>query len=62
MFHLLSHEFISQNLNDFLCQYSEDNIDLLFDGTFEPESFTALEKMNGVKTLFFADISFDEWI
>ena len=44
MFYLLEKEYIIENLDDLLCQYSEENDFLLFDKSFEPESFTAQEK------------------
>lgn len=62
MFNVLTKDYALKNLDDFLCQYPEDSSFILFDDSFEPESFTALEKMNGMKTLFFTDLSFDEWI
>ena len=62
MFNILTKEYALNNLDDFLCQYSEDGRFVLYDDSFEPESFTASEKLNGMKTLFFADLSFDEWI
>ena len=62
MFNILTKDYALNNLDDFLCQYGEDSSCILFDDSFEPESFTALEKLNGSKTLFFTDLSFDEWI
>ena len=62
MLHVLTKDYAMNNLDEFLCQYGEDNSFVLFDESFEPESFTALEKMNGMETLFFRDLSFDEWI
>ena len=62
MFNILTRDYALNNLDDFLCQYSEDGSFILFEDSFEPESFTALEKLNGMKTLFFTDLSFDEWV
>ena len=62
MFNILTREYCTNNLDDFLCKYPEDSSFILFDKSFEPESFTALEKFKGEKTLFFDDLSFDEWI
>lgn len=62
MFYLLEKEYIIENLDDLLCQYSEENDFLLFDKSFEPESFTAQEKREGKKTLFFNEMSYEEWI
>lgn len=62
MFYTFSREFIFENLNNLLCQYAEGNFDLLFDSYFEPESFTAREKLNGLETFVFSEVSFEEWI
>ena len=62
MFYTMSFDYIKQHINDILCQYSDGNSEVLFDNDFEPESFTAFEKMNGERTLFFSDISFEKWI
>lgn len=44
------------------CQYPEKSECILFDKSFEPESFTAQEKREGKKTMFFNDLSYEEWI
>ena len=62
MFYNLSKDFIHKNLDDLLCQYTDENSILLYDESFKPESFTALEKLKGMDTLFYADVPFDEWI
>ena len=62
MFYRLSKHFIHKNLNNLLCQYTDENNSLLYDKSFEPESFTAHEKLKGMETLFYADVPFDEWI
>ena len=62
MLKILTKDFASEHLDDFLCQYHTDSCFVLFDKSFNPESFTALEKLNGNKTLFFTNLSFDEWI
>jgi len=62
MFYSLSKDYIETHINDILCQYSNNCSDVLFDDSFEPESFTALEKLNGEQTLFFSDLLFDEWV
>lgn len=62
MFFTLSDEFISKNIDLLLCQYGIYDNPLKFDKNFTPESFTAKEKRQNRKNLFFSEISFEVWI
>lgn len=62
MFFTLSDEFISNNMDLLLCQYGQSYNPLKFDEYFTPETFTVEDKRQNKKSLFFSDISFEQWI
>lgn len=58
----LTEQYLAANLNYFLCDYgAECYTKILIAQNFSPESFTVYEKMNGKRTIYFRETSFEEW-